>query len=243
MKPVVYLLLNLFGSLVACSEARLAYHDADDALKSAGEHGTTSLDEDAEGLGMEVDPYQSERSRELATGNCTLCPAGERPHNLWSTLVVNGKRVTCRVAFQSGNLKGTSAQCANYRTIGEDVCLCQKGLPPQLNMCTLCEDGSALPDPNKKIFGSNTCLWVRQEMRRDFERNCYVYQGAVGPYCGCDNPISSSKVCHLCGNKTDILPFPTRMVYGRTCLRHEFEASIARNCMEAIKSVGKKCCS
>ena len=55
MKPVIFLLLNLFGSLVACSEARLAYHDADDALKSAAEHGANLLNEDAEGLGMELD--------------------------------------------------------------------------------------------------------------------------------------------------------------------------------------------
>jgi hypothetical protein len=235
-----FLLLGLFGSLVACSEARLAYHNADEASKSVGDFGSTSHEKDAEGLDMELDPYESERSRELATGNCTLCPAGERPHNLWSTLVVNNRRVTCRVAYQSGNLKGTPQQCANYRTIGEDVCLCQKGPPPQLNMCTLCEDGSPLPNPKKMIFGTRTCLWVREQMRISFERNCFVYQGAIGPYCGCDNPISSSKVCHFCNN-TDILPFPTRKVYGRTCLRHEFEASVARKCMAG--SVVKKCCT
>ena len=76
-----FLLLGLFGSLVACSEARLAYHNADEASKSVGDFGSTSHDKDAEGLDMELDPYESERSRELATGNCTLCPAGERPHN------------------------------------------------------------------------------------------------------------------------------------------------------------------
>jgi hypothetical protein len=241
MKTTFLLLFGLFGSLVACSEARLAYHDAGDVSKSVEDTGSTSLDEDAEGLDMDLDIDEPERSRELAIGNCTLCPAGERPHNLWSTLVVNNNRVTCRVAYQSGNLKGTPQQCANYRTIGEDVCMCQKGMPPQLNMCKLCEDGSSLPDPSKKIFGTRTCIWVREEMRRDFERNCYIYQGAVGPYCGCDNPVSSSKVCHLCNN-TDILPFPTRMVYGRTCLRHEFEASIARKCLDEKKSVAKKCC-
>jgi hypothetical protein len=242
MKTAFVLLLGLFGSLFACSDARLAYHDADGASKSVGDAGTNSLDEDAQGLAMDLEPYEPERSRELAIGNCTLCPAGERPHNLWSTLTVNKKRVTCRVAYQSGNLKGTPQQCANYRTKGDDTCMCQKGLPPQLNTCTLCEDGSSLPDPSKKIFGTRTCLWVRGEMRRSFERNCYIYQGAIGPYCGCDNPVSSSKVCHFCNN-TDILPYPTRKVNGRTCLRHEFEASVARKCMEVGKSVGEKCCS
>ena len=226
-----------FGCALAIGEARLAHPDGEGASSSveSAEQVTDEVSGDFE--------FDSDLGRELQSSSCTLCPAGERPHNLWSTLAVGDTRVTCRVAHQLGNLsnKVSASQCASIRETGESLCLCRKGQPPFLNGCKLCEDGSNLPNPTKKIIGNVTCRGVRDQMRRDFERNCWVWQGAIGPYCGCKNPITSAKVCHLCN--TDKLPFPSRVVNGRTCLRHEFEASLARQCVATKQAVGAKCCS
>ena len=226
----------LFGCVVATGEARLTYHDGDHASTSA--ESVEQVTDEASGMSE----FDSDMGRTLQS-SCTLCPSGERPHNLWSTLVVGDSRVTCRVAHQLGDLsnKVSASECASIRQIGETLCLCNTGQPPFLNSCKLCEDGSNLSNPTKKIIGAVTCREVRDQMRRDFERNCWVWQGAIGPYCGCNNPITSAKVCHLCN--TDKLPFPTRVVNGRTCLRHEFEASLARQCIATKKAVGAQCCN
>lgn len=227
----------LFGCAIAVSEARLAYHDGDEA-SSAVESVEQVTDENS-GT-SEFDP---DLGRELQS-SCTLCPTNERPHNQWSTLVVGDTRMTCRIAYQLGDLSSKvsdSSECASIRAIGESTCMCKTGQLPFVNACKLCEDGSNLSNPNKQVIGAATCRQIRDEMRRDFERNCWVWQGAIGPYCGCKNPNTSARVCHLCN--TDKLPFPSRVVDGRTCLRHEFEASLARQCVATKKAYAAKCCS
>ena len=228
----------LFGCVVAIGEARLAYHDGDHVSTSA-----ESVDQVTEAA-LGHSEFDSEIGRTLQTSSCTLCPSGERPHNQWSTLVVGDSRITCRIAYQLGDLSKkvkNSSECASIREIGETSCSCMTGQLKFVNTCKLCEDGSNLSNPNLQVIGAATCRQIRDEMRRDFERNCGVWQGAIGPYCGCKNPITSAKVCHLCN--TDKLPFPARVVDGRTCLRHEFEASLARQCIPTKKAVAAKCCS
>lgn len=227
----------LLTFLLDDGEARVAYNDRDDASNPIGAPEVKSLRLDL------VPTTDSDPIRQLAT-TCTLCQPGERPFDLWSTLLVGTQRVSCRTAYDMGDLtaKVGASKCADYAKLGTSICLCQKGAPPQINTCQLCENGASLPDPNRTLYGNTTCAAVEDEMRRNFERNCGAYQGAFGPYCGCSNPISTSKVCHLC-NATSLLPEPKRVVNDTTCIQQEFTASLDRTCLATKKSFGSACCS
>ena len=117
----------------------------------------------------------------------------------------------------------------------------QETIPPR-NYCRLCEDGSPLPFPFRKVLGGVTCRSIQNGARRDAVSNCYKYQGAIGPACGCSNPKSVAKVCHLCGGNTE-LPYPSRKVGGVTCRQYEFVASIDSKCVSTREQVAAKCCA
>ena len=76
--------------------------------------------------------------------------------------------------------------------------------------CSLCEDGSPLPDPDKElVFDRNGTLQTCGELEAVADPDvCSSFQGVYGVYCGCDNPISSETACRICGGGT-LLPDPS----------------------------------
>lgn len=174
---------------------------------------------------------------------CTLCDVGETPFDPQATILFNGNLVSCQSVYDMGDLtvKGGKDMCAFYYGLGETVCDCQKGTSPPVNKCTLCEDGSALPFPNRRVIGQLKCSTIQNGARGDVPEKCDRYQSAIGHYCGCKNPITTPKYCHLCN--TNLLPFPSRVVNGKSCLEHQFTATINRTCTATKKKVASACCS
>jgi hypothetical protein len=174
---------------------------------------------------------------------CSLCNPGESPFDPLATILFNGKLVTCESVHALGDLtaKGGQDMCDFYHSIGQTVCDCRKGTSPPVNTCTLCEDGSALPYPNWRVIGQLKCSTIQDGARGDVPAKCERYQSAMGYYCGCKNPITTPKFCHLCN--TTILPFPKRVVNGKTCLEHQFLATIRRTCIATKSKVASACCA
>lgn len=79
--------------------------------------------------------------------------------------------------------------------------------------CTLCEDGSPLPEPNKALFPDKngtmqTCQELQAQSNAIDPAQCPSFQGVYGVYCGCNNPTSSKMACRICGGDK-LLPDPS----------------------------------
>jgi hypothetical protein len=174
---------------------------------------------------------------------CKLCRDGQYPGDLTQTIILNGEEKTCKAWYNLGDLTNVVGkdQCDYLRSLGEMVCLCKEGGPTEENNCTLCEDGSKLTKPKKKVFEGIACATIQVTAKQADKKDCVKYQGAIGPYCNCKNPKSRKKVCRLC--KEGLLPFPQRVVKGATCLQHEFKATMSNNCDAAVKELREDCCS
>jgi hypothetical protein len=183
--------------------------------------------------------------RPTAPYPCSLCRPNERPFDPNATIPFRGQTRTCKYVHNLGILtsKINPSNCDFYRNLGQIVCECSAGtIPPVANKCRLCENGSALPFPFRKVLGGVTCRSIQDGARRDKASNCYKYQGAIGPACGCYNPKAVTRVCHLCDNKKQ-LPYPSRKVGGVTCRQHEFVASIDNTCRATKEKVSARCCA
>ena len=183
--------------------------------------------------------------RPTAPYPCALCRPDENPFKpLWE-IFFKGTQQTCAFVDSLGDLTGTidPDDCDFYRNLGQYACMCKKGTPPPSgNICTLCEDGSALPNPSKKVMENLRCSSFQTSAKSDEVKTCVKYQGGIGTYCGCDNPVADTKVCRLCEGKK-LLPSPNRVVKNMTCIEHEFTANFAKGCAATRANVGKACCA
>jgi hypothetical protein len=123
---------------------------------------------------------------------------------------------------------------------GEAICLCGQTTSGP-NNCTLCEDGSSLPDGSSESFPGELCAQTQVKARRDDPDRCIFYQGVAGVYCGCNNTISVDAVCQLCGDGVP-LPNATAVSGPYSCIEHEFNASIHNNCSEHRTLYAEACC-
>lgn len=103
------------------------------------------------------------------------------------------------------------------------LCGCDDLVEPVDNCGPLCQDGSALPDPDL-IVQDQTCSEF--EILSAFETqedNCPYYD-MVGALCGCPNQVSPLNGCgKLCGADEE-LPDPEFVVWGQTCREWEAES-------------------
>ena len=178
-----------------------------------------------------------------ATASCTLCNDNQVPFNPLAQIVYNDLVQTCQEVHDIGNLSPNlgATKCAFMQDLGQYVCSCQEGEPPPINTCTLCEDKSAIPMPQGLALPGVTCEEMEADARRDFAENCVRYQGVVGSYCGCSNPVASKSVCQICGTG-ELLPNPQLIVFGFSCIEHEFMASISGTCTAKRDEVESICC-
>ena len=141
-----------------------------------------------------------------AVVNCTLCQDGSIPEDLDTPVLMDeGKNVTCRDLLEKATIRDTVDACEIIQAEGVSACGCP--LPESggnLN-CSLCQDGSSVPDPNLTYVPGFACGSLEEFVKSD-ERDgaCEAYQAVAGVYCGCALNESTSNVCRLCGGTTEL---------------------------------------
>jgi hypothetical protein len=141
--------------------------------------------------------------------------------------------------------------CIGIQRIGIEVCGCPNLL--EWN-CSLCENGSPLPDRDFPITVEETCLQISLYFANVDANSCRAGQVTAGVYCGCDNTLSfSSGVCRICGDGL-LLPDTQTVVEVDpilfdgsekvSCAQIEYEANVAEENCEAFRAqFGSLCCN
>lgn len=186
--------------------------------------------------------------------DCPLCADPTHfPQDPEARFVSGADTWTCQSAYDLGNLTLPADNCTFWQSRGEVICQCAEG-PAETNECTLCEDGSSLPDPLLEVVPDRICAEIQVDAIRDEAELCVVYQQTLGVYCGCDNPEATSagqEVCRLCGGTTP-LPNPLTMVpvlsstnevVETSCVELEFAANLPGvGCSEFQQLYEEICC-
>ena len=178
-------------------------------------------------LGYFALPAVADESSAASSSNCTLCDGGSFPADPAARFKVRDDMVlSCSQMFYMAPTLTDEAECEGIRQIGEMICQCN---PKEVAPCTLCSDGSAVPDPDTPILPDNTtCSDLEGRAAADFDSNCPAWQSTAGVYCGCQSNIAMSGRCDICPG--EILPNPFKDVNfvdgtSRTCLELEVDAN------------------
>lgn len=190
---------------------------------------------------------------------CTLCKDGTVPGNAYlvsTAMVDDGQNVTCYNFLQdAAAISEDDDSCAVLQSLGAALCGCP--IPESSPPCTLCSDGSPIPDPSKTIGQEAfTCGAIERYVQTDTRPGaCQAYQATAGAYCGCPPPTpaaeeSPSELCNLCESHS--LPDPGRLARDdgheiggyRTCASIEFDATFFQSkCSSYRKQFSSHCCS
>ena len=173
---------------------------------------------------------------------CFLCRDGSPPHLLDAVVEIDGISMTC--AELDEMTKSTTVEpeaCLAIQDAGIYACYCEDAP----NSCLLCEDGSALPDPDLVVVPGFTCARTEFFARTDSLDQCPAYRSTVGVYCGCVNPIASEGACRICGGNT-LLP-DINVVFKvdsktTTCGERELDAATSENCSDLQTLYAPFCC-
>ena len=148
-----------------------------------------------------------------AAGQCTLCIDGTGSPTPDRVIPFDddGSTTCADAALFALTLEDNeSFACIQIRDVGLAECGCTT--PPELDMnCTLCADGSSVPDPDLGI-GGTTCGGVERFIRRFGESTCQAYHRTIGVHCGCAPPEPPVEVCQLCGDSPLAFPAATLFV-------------------------------
>lgn len=187
----------------------------------------------------------AQEGEEVVLIDCSLCAdPTHTPQDASSVFVAGSNTYTCQTAFELGVLQLPVENCTFWQSRGDTICQCAESAP-EPNDCTLCEDGSSLPQPLLEGIPGRACAQLQVDARRDSVEMCLVYQQTFGTYCGCNNSVietndtsneNGSGVCRLC-NGTILLEDPTKLVpllssgsnnvTGEiSCVELEFEANL-----------------
>jgi hypothetical protein len=186
--------------------------------------------------------------------NCTLCKDGSVPDDLDSdlTFINEGQNVTCRSLWEAAPSRTTDDSCAIMQAEGAALCSCP--VPDPTN-CTLCQDGSPVPDPSLEYVQGFPCGVLEVFIRADDRVGaCEAYQVTAGFYCRCsvDESNVDTNICGLCGDKA--LPNPGLLVPAepddthtdgsvRPCSAIEFDATFFfSECPNYQELYGSACC-
>jgi hypothetical protein len=159
--------------------------------------------------------------------DCYLCSNGNLPNNPDAIVELqDGTQLTC--AELDNRTKSTvipSDECPAIQYLGVFSCYCDD----DPNSCSLCEDGSSLPDPDLKVIPDTSCARLEFLARTAPLEQCVAFQSTTGVYCGCNNPVSSQGACRICGNTT-LPPDPSTSFeldgVTMSCGRAEFDSAI-----------------
>jgi hypothetical protein len=189
--------------------------------------------------------------------DCSFCSEPGHVPQLNYSAFSSGKSVySCQNAFELGVLRLPQENCTFWQSRGASICGCASEAPPE-NNCTLCEDGSSLPEPLMAGVPGKLCAQLQAEAKWDEPENCVVWQQTIGVYCGCGNPQATAvgqEVCRICGEGDEVnLPDPLLAVplltdlgeeTSSSCGQLEFEANLfGASCDQYQIFYSKECCT
>ena len=130
-------------------------------------------------------------------GGCDLCFDGSEPPDL--ALEPAGYEGANCIQFlaAAGNPEPQPGDptCDDWLENGL-LCNC----PKPANACSLCEDGSSVSDPDRRV-GTATCREYENKAVFTVGDECTAWQATAGVYCGCNNPVASQNYnCRVCGS-------------------------------------------
>jgi len=193
-----------------------------------------------------------------AAVNCTLCQDGSVPADLDTPVFVNeGENVTCGQLLEAATLRENVDECEIIQAEGVSLCGCPLPEGGGNVNCTLCQDGSSVPDPDLVFVPGFPCASLEEFVKSD-ERDgaCEAYQVTAGVYCDCPLESSTPNICRLCGGSTE-LPDPGLLVpisdedldtahnsgTVRPCSAVEFDATFFYDeCSRYQQDYGAACC-
>lgn len=145
--------------------------------------------------------------------NCTLCQDGSIPEDLETPVFVNeGENITCGELLDAAPARETVDECEKIQAEGVALCGCPLPEDGQSLNCTLCQDGSSVPDANLTYVEGFPCGALEQFVKSDErEGACEAYQATAGVYCNCPFDTETQNVCRICGGSTE-LPDPGLLV-------------------------------
>jgi hypothetical protein len=178
----------------------------------------------------------------------TLCPDGTNAPNPDAIIFEdNAEGTTCGQLEAILSFYNPFDSCPLVWYFGASKCGCEDTLPlvPEDAICTLCEDGSAPPDPSFEIIPDYTCQGIGYFIANDEESACTTTQATVGVYCGCENPVTSQNACRICGDR--LLPDTSRIadpINQTFCGELEVVANYEEiTCKEVQDRWASTCCS
>eukprot|EP00978_Attheya_sp_CCMP212_P044600 scaffold316032_cov53-Attheya_sp.AAC.1 len=187
------------------------------------------------------------------SGSCSLCADGSDPAEGFEDVIAfvedNGDETTCAdlalgLPFLPAN-DTTPEICTSIQFQTFTSCGCP-ALPT--GACTLCADGSAVPDESLELLPDATCGELSISAAPSGPEECTAFQVTAGIYCGCDvNAISTvENICRLCGG-TKLLPEISRQIQfegeAEPCGFVEFSANQNETCSSFQETYGPQCCS
>jgi len=161
--------------------------------------------------------------------SCTLCDNGQYPFDEAARARVSeGMVLNCSQLYSIAPTLTDDEDCMGIQSIGRTTCQCN---PEEKIPCTLCSDGSPLPEPDGEIYAGTTCADLEERAANDFASNCDAWQSTAGVYCSCPSNVDmEANRCNICPGEP--LPDPFKMVFfenggSKTCL--ELEVDINRS--------------
>eukprot|EP00563_Minutocellus_polymorphus_P021354 CAMPEP_0197715250 /NCGR_PEP_ID=MMETSP1434-20131217/452_1 /TAXON_ID=265543 /ORGANISM="Minutocellus polymorphus, Strain CCMP3303" /LENGTH=323 /DNA_ID=CAMNT_0043299313 /DNA_START=24 /DNA_END=995 /DNA_ORIENTATION=+ len=147
----------------------------------------------------------------VAGGECPFCLDGSAPPTPDKELPGLFEGATCADAASVAlTLEDPeSFACIQVQDVGLAECGCTT--PEELDMnCTLCADGSPVPNPDLAV-SATTCGGVERFIRRFGQSTCRAYHRTIGVHCGCVPPEPPVEVCQICGDSP--LAFPAAPLF------------------------------
>lgn len=190
--------------------------------------------------GLSCDELQNQYSE--ACCSCHFCYDGSEPPDLQTIPddpAFGG--ATCKELYERSMVPSADVSCEFYNQAGLSC-----GCPVPSSSCSLCEDGSDLPD-SELVLVSRTCQDFETIAMSSPRTECSAFQATIGVYCGCTNPIASEGYCRVCGDDTP-LPDPSVIAYvdasGNEVSCGEVELNIdSPTSCEAVQRFSQTCCN
>lgn len=163
-----------------------------------------------------------------ATASCSICGTKGVLNPSASVELEDGETVNCQILANRGEQGILDAtKCRVYQYLAREVC-CGEAVA-----CTLCEDGSKVPDPFEKAGSSSTNVCGSADgIFNDFPEAsafCDIGQAFIGTICGCDNPIAvqSTEVCNICEENE---------VFAESAITTATLTGVERSCPNAVSN-------
>lgn len=190
--------------------------------------------------GVSCDELQNQYAD--ACCSCLFCSDGSTPPDLEAIPDDPAfGNATCGQLYERSMNPSTDESCDFFLQAGV-AC----GCPLPASACTLCEDGTDLPDP-ERVLVSRTCQEFAIIALSAPQTECTAFQATIGNYCGCTNPVSSTGYCRICGEDTP-LPDPAVTAFVDTdgnaisCAEVELNLDSPISC-EDVKKFSQTCCN